>query len=321
MVVIDGMENEDYKYCHSLNNMSIAGSRNNTPTGMETDSLNCIMNILGVEKEKIPKGRAYLEALALGMDISDNDLVFRCNLVNVDEHNILTSSCGDEKVHNIANDNFYIKHIEKHKNLLVVKNSSKYFDGIKTYPPHQNIGKPMKSIEPVVNDELKDILANLLNEYSLFAWGQAVKETTPSFYELHNKTGAIIAKTEVILGIAKAMQMYCPILKNATADIDTDLSEKTKLSLELTQKYDFVMLHINGVDECGHRKSKTEKINFIREIDKQVLRYIIKNAPKELSVIITADHETSSQTGKHINSDVCYYIINENEECLSWLKR
>ena len=86
LVIIDGAEPTDYKFCKNINQIKEIGSFgtvNNTPEGMETNSLTCILNILGVPHNNIPKGRAYLEALAINEEIDENDLIFRCNNIKV----------------------------------------------------------------------------------------------------------------------------------------------------------------------------------------------------------------------------------------------
>ena len=100
------------------------------------------------------------------------------------------------------------------------------------------------------------------------------------------------------------MDMYLPVLNNATAEVDTDLLEKAKKTLELSKEYDFVLLHINGADESAHRKNKEEKINFINKIDKVVVAYLMENIKSNTALIITSDHGTSAKSGNHINGNV-----------------
>ena len=48
------------------------------------ESLGCILRLLGVEQKDFPLNRAYLELLANGRDISEYEMVLRCNLASVD---------------------------------------------------------------------------------------------------------------------------------------------------------------------------------------------------------------------------------------------
>lgn len=327
MIIIDGAESSDYKFCKNINKIKKIGSFgkiNNTPKGMETSSLTCIMNILGVPKKNIPLGRAYLEALSINADINDNDLIFRCNNITIRDDK-LVSSCGNnyKKIDTNFNDNdFKLINMGSYKNLFIIRNSSKYMDSIITYPPHENIGKPIIDILPKCkNKDIERNLQSLICKYNLYPWGQSIKEHIPNFYEIHNKKGAIVCKTEIVRGIGAAMDMYCPTIAESTADIDTNLIEKAKITLELSLKYDFVLLHINGADESAHRRNQKEKIDFIEKVDKEVIEYLSKNIKKDTALIVTSDHGTSSKSGKHVEGLVNYYILNKNEDAKLWLKQ
>lgn len=325
MLIIDGAESEDYKVCENIKKIKYLGTYgevDNTPDGLETGSLSCIMNILGVPKEDIPIGRAYLEAVSKDIEIQDEDLIFRCNNVII-ENNKLISSCSD---YNDIKENYIsgcrLIYMGAYKNLLIIKNAKQYIDSIITYPPHQNIGKNVSDIYPKCNNkEIENTLKNLIDNYALFPWGQSIKQKIPSFEELYNKKAAAVCKTEIVKGIAKAMKMYCPDIKESTADIDTNLVEKAKVAVELSKEYEFVLLHINGTDESAHRKDNNQKIDFIKKIDSEVVKYISENISKNTAFIVTSDHGTSAQSGKHVKGFVNYYILNENEEARLWLKQ
>ena len=327
MLIIDGAEASDYEYCKNINRIKNEGSFgrvDNTPEGRETGSLSCIMNILGVPKENIPSGRAYLEAVSENISIDENDLIFRCNNVEIKD-NKLVSSCGEFKGNEIKgfiNSEYRLVHMGSYKNLFIVKNSKKFIDSIKTYPPHENIGADVNEILPKCDNKfIEDILRNLITNYKLFPWGQSKKEYIPSFEEIHNKKGAVVCKTEIVKGIAKAMKMHCPDIKGSTADVDTKLKEKAEAALELSKKYDFVLLHINGSDESAHRRNLKEKLDFIKKIDSEVVEYIAKSIDKDTSFIITSDHGTSAESGSHVKGLVNYYILNEDKEARLWLKQ
>lgn len=325
LVIIDGAMVDDYKDCKSIHYMmrnGYYGLINHTPDGFPANSLTCILNILGVNKKYIPSGRAYLEALAIDEKIEEDDLIFRCNNIKI-ENNKLVSSCNIKNLipSNMPADAKLVK-MDSYKNLLITKHARKFKDSIKTYAPHENINQDIDKIMPKCSDtHMQELLNKLINKYNLYPWGEAVIENIPSFEEIHNIKGAIVCKTEIVKGIGKAMKMYCPDIENTTADIDTDLIAKGKAALELNKNFDFVMLHINGSDESAHRKNQSEKIDFIKKIDSELLQYLINNLKDDTSLIVTSDHGTSSKTGKHSNDPVGYYILNKNNQCDLWLKR
>jgi len=311
LLIIDGAEPLDYKLCKNINHLKEIGSFrtvNNTPEGMETNSLTCILNILGVPHNKIPKGRAYLEAIAINEKIDENDLIFRCNNIQVKDDILI--SCVEKRETFIAEEDIKLIDIGTYKNLLIVKDGRKYYDSISTFPPHEKLGKKLMDILPKCkHKKVENMLTKLIYNYNLYPWGQSVKEEIPTFYELHNKKGAVVCKTEILVGIAKAMDMYLPVLNNATADVDTDLFEKAQKTLELSKEYDFVLLHINGADESAHRKNEYEKTSFINKIDKEVINYLMKNIDNNTSLIVTSDHGTSAKSGNHVNGEVDYYNV------------
>lgn len=312
MVIIDGAEPSDYTFCKNINQIKEIGSYgtvNNTPEGMETNSLTCILNILGVPHSNIPKGRAYLEAIAINEEIDENDLIFRCNNIKVKDDILL--SCVENRETFIKEEDatdFRLIDIGSYKNLLIIKDGRKYYDSISTFPPHENLGKRLSDILPKCEDKkVESILNKLIYNYNLYPWGQSVKDKIPTFYELHSKKGAVVCKTEIVVGIAKAMNMFLPVLNNATAEVDTDLVEKSRKTLELSKEYDFVLLHINGADESAHRKNEEEKLNFINKVDSEVIGYLMKNIDTNTSLIVTSDHGTSAKSGNHVNGEVEYY--------------
>ena len=313
LVIIDGAEASDYEGCQNINYVKQVGDFkliNNTPDGMETNSLTCILNMLGVPTNSIPTGRAYLEALAVNQKINQNDLVFRCNNIKL-EDGILVS-CGEKSDSEISGDGFRVVNIGGYKNLLIIEEAKQYFQSITTYEPHQNLGKNIDNLIPKCSDKrVQKILNHLIFKYSLYPWGQAIKEELPSFYKLHNKKAAAVCSTEIVVGIAKAMDMHIAKLNNATADIDTDLFEKAQKTIELMEEYDFVLLHINGADESAHRMNKEEKISFINKIDKVVIKYLLEQILTDAKLIITSDHGTSFCTGEHINDNVICFIYEE----------
>ena len=327
MVIIDGAIPSDYKECKNIENIKkhgVWGKVNNTPSKMETNSLTCIMNILDVEDKFIPEGRAYLEALAINARVDNTDLVMRCNNVIIQNDILLSndnSGIGNSIFSSKINNKVSLINMGTYKNLLVVKGYAKALGNINTYAPHENFGVELKKIMPFSKDkDLQNLFEELIKK-GFYPWDESVSINLESFEDIHGLKGAIVGETEIVRGIGEALKMYVPKLNNCTADTDTDLIEKVNKTLELINEYDFVLLHINGADESAHRKNNKEKVEFIKKIDEVVINKIIKNISDEISLIVTSDHGTCSETGKHINGLVDYYILNYKEEVKLWLKK
>ena len=165
------------------------------------------------------------------------------------------------------------------------------------------------------NKSIEEDLKKLILDFNLYPWGESKKQKIPSFYAIHKLKGAVVCKTEIVKGIGMAMGMYCPKIDKVTSDIDTNLKNKRDCALKLIKDYDFVLLHINGADEAGHRKNKKEKEEFIKRIDREVIKFLKE---KDFNLIVTSDHGTSCESGKHINGLVNFYMTNKEGE--KWLR-
>jgi len=317
LIIVDGMEDIKYKeinnktpinFIGGFTGLKIINYINNTPNGFETDSLSCICKILGVEDKFIPKGRACLEAEVNNINIKNDDLIMRCNTVNVDKNfniiNMYTKKCNFENT-----DNIKVFHIGGYRNIMTVKNALQYFDSIKFSAPHQNIGKNIFSIMPygnIVADEIKLFCNNFINKNNIgiVPWSKSYKQKMPSYFSIHKKNAVMICGADIVKGIAREMNIFCPDIKQATGDIDTNLKIKTKYAIDNIKKYDNIIIHINGADESSHRKNLTEKIQFLKRVNKEVIIPLLNT---DLKITVMSDHATICKTGKHSNIKVAVY--------------
>jgi 2,3-bisphosphoglycerate-independent phosphoglycerate mutase len=327
LIILDGMSEDEreelnnmtpleYAYTPILDTLLNIGNHDKTffyPFNRDPDSLVCILSILGVGESLIPKNRAYLEALASGISVADDEVVLRCNLVSIKNNKLesfnakgLSNFKMRDVSENISTDgdvNFY--HVSDYRNLLVMKKNEEILN-LTDIPPHENVGKDiaymLKDISNI--DTLKLFIEKYRFEfngieYMFYPWGVSEKTTLPTFLEIHNKSCSCVCCTEIVRGIAKAMKIDLVNLKNVTGDTDTDLSEKANAVLDEINTHDVVIAHINGTDEVSHRKDLYGKVKFIEKIDKEFLSKIYTNISKTTKIIIVSDHQTSSKTGKH----------------------
>lgn len=317
IIIIDGMEDLKYNELNNKTPLEYADTKNIdkmhlykymsfTPQGMIPDSMNCILNIIGVKQKYIPFGRSYIEAVANNIDICDNDLILRCNCVNVDENGILKGNSNTIIKNDVfkGNNKFKIYNINGYRNIIVIKDSKKYAFSLKTFLPHQNIGKKYTDLLPYGND-----IADELNQYcnNFIPWSPSFKSYIPSFKSIYNNEAAFICCADIVKGIAYLMNIICPNIIGATADIDTNLNLKAEKTLEFIYKYKYVFVHINGADEASHRMNLNQKINFIENIDKQLIKYLIENSPKDTEITLLSDHACLCVNGSHNSMPVAVY--------------
>jgi 2,3-bisphosphoglycerate-independent phosphoglycerate mutase len=285
------------------------------PPYTQPDSLICILSMLGVDEASIPKNRAYLEALSAGINVSDDEVVLRCNLISC-KNNKLESFNGmrllkhekEEASLNIKNsDEIKFYHISDYRNLIVVK--KELCPAELGFPPHEYVGKDidyiLKDIKEikVLNKFVEENKFEIIGRtYMFYPWGVSEISKLPAFKSIHNKSALCVCNADIVKGIAKAMKIDLAYLKNSTGDTNTDLYEKSKAVIEGIKDYDTVIAHINGTDEISHRKDLRGKIEFIEKIDREFIKEIydnIENIKYDIRIIMVSDHQTSTITGRH----------------------
>ena len=285
------------------------------------ESLTCILRLLGVPKEAFPTNRAYLELLAQNRDVSEYEMVLRCNVVSQDSSGRLVSFNGmglsfremetmAGQFSSLTPDIEFI-HLSGYRNLLVMDRNESVLR-IQTAPPHESMGLPveellaelkssslaMKLFMQETDQILQQYNRNDLT-YKLYPWGASCRTEMPSFETLNGMKGALVCQTEIVRGIGKALKMEVPELSYCTADTDTNIREKLAVTRKMLARFPFVMTHFNGTDEAAHRHDYEGKADFISRIDKEFLEPLLDTAEEPLRIVICGDHVTSSVTGKH----------------------
>ena len=293
---------------------------------LKPESLSCILRLLGIPKKYHPANRAYLELLAQGRDISEYEMVLRCNIVSVDEEGRLVSFNGMgltpyEKKEVAAKHNHILQeieflHLSDYRNLLLLPRDARVLASA-TAAPHESMGLKVEDLLAEIQGsclELRHFLkesARILRPYAraglhyeLYPWGPSARTTLPSFAQLNRQQGALVGKAEIVQGIGKALQMQVPDLPRSTGDTDTDLQEKLQMTLQMLQQNSFVLTHFNGADEASHRHDYEGKAAFIEKIDREFIGPLLAHWQEPLKILVCGDHVTSSVTGKHTNGPV-----------------
>ena len=68
--------------------MSEIGTVSTIPEGMAPGSDTANLSVMGYDPRKYYTGRSPLEALSIGVDMKESDVVYRCNLVTLTEEDV-----------------------------------------------------------------------------------------------------------------------------------------------------------------------------------------------------------------------------------------
>ncbi len=336
----------------SLSSTGEVGLVKTIPDGMSPGSDVANMSVIGFEPEKYYTGRSPLEALSIGVNLKNTDVSLRCNLVTLSdnesyEDKIMVDYCAGDIKTSEANE--LIKAVEEHfgndefkfysgvsyRHCLIWNNGTT--DIATMTPPHDISGRVIReylsnniNANPLINmmKESYDILSkhpvNLKRVQegkrpanSIWLWGEGQKPLLPSFYELYGINGSVISAVDLLKGIGKGAKMSTPNVEGTTGYIDTNFEGKAQTALnELENGADYVYIHIEAPDECGHRKEIENKVHSIELIDELVLKPLLKGLEKyeDYKIMALPDHPTPIITGTHSSDSVPFMIFHKKNQ-------
>lgn len=308
------------------------------------------MSVLGYNPKECYTGRSPLEAVSIGVDMKDTDIIFRTNLVTLsDEENYEDKTMVDYSAGDIstAEATEIIKSVQEHfgnekfafysgvayRHCLVWNNGT--LDLGKMTPPHDISGKVIgehlsdsenaKELIQMMKESYDFLMEHPVNKErmakgerpanSIWLWGEGTKPALSNFKEKYGVDGSIISAVDLLKGIAKCAGMSSPDVPGATGYIDTNFEGKADCAIEELKTKDFVYIHIEAPDECGHRNEPENKVKAIEMIDEKVLARVLPELDKyeDYKVMVLPDHPTPIVTMTHAGDAVPYLIYQKSK--------
>jgi len=316
------------------------------PFPSSSDAAN--LSVLGYDLARDYCGRGPIEAASKNIELQEDEVAFRCNLITIREDILEDYSAGqiDRKSaenliillnKRLGNEKIIFYPGVSYRNILILK-GKEFSDKIEYHKPDSNQGKKWKDILPcakveegkmtvkVVNElmeksikilEKSETNINLINNNKkpancIWLWSPGRKPHLKSFREKYNKKGAVISAVDVILGIGKLTGMEAIKPKGATGFIDTNYENKVKAALDALKRNDFVYLHLEAIDECSHMGDLDLKIKAIEEFDKRLVRPILGKIDNEVTIGVLPDHLVPVKLRKHTRTPVPFLISGKN---------
>lgn len=334
----------------------IVGLVKTIPSGMEAGSDVANLNIMGYNPKLYYTGRSPLEAISMGIDLNENDIAFRCNLVTLsDKESYYKKLMIDYSADEITSEeaSYLIDDINtKFKNEYI-----EFFSGISyrhcmiwrkgpqnlnLTPPHNISNQKIENYIPL-NKYLSDMMIksyDILNNHiinlnrlnrnlnpanSIWLWGEGKKVKLPSFYNKYKLKGSVISAVDLIKGIGICAGLNCLNVEGVTGNINTNFVGKSKKALDelIKNDRDFVYIHIEAPDECSHRGETQNKLKSIELIDNQIIASLIKTlneASEDYSILLMPDHFTPLALKLHTCDPVPFIIYRSNKNFKSGLK-
>ncbi|HOO90095.1 MAG TPA: cofactor-independent phosphoglycerate mutase [Syntrophales bacterium] len=320
------------EYAHTPNMDRIAaegtvGLIDTIPAGFTPGSDVANLSVLGYDPKIYHTGRAPLEAANMGVDLADDDVAFRCNLVTIGLiggktviEDFTSGHISSEESRQIIDTlqselssplvDFYPGVGYRH--LMVYKKGPV---SLETTPPHDIVGEPIDGWLPrgggsdIIRDLmersrhiLKDHPVNLARASkgkktadSIWLWGEGrAPRMEPLTARYGGIRGGVISAVDLVMGIGVYAGLETLRVEGATGYTDTNYRGKAQRALDYLRDGDFVFLHVEAPDEMGHEGNIEGKIKAIEDFDREVVGTILSGVDTlgDSRIMVLSDHPT-----------------------------
>lgn len=311
------------------------------------------LSIIGVDPSQCYTGRSPLEAVSMGITLGENDVTYRCNLVTLSDEEALSARtmrdyCADEisseeaaQLIAVMQQRFGSEKIEFHpgvsyRHCLVLRNGE---TGAVLTPPHDISGRQLgeQYIPQGANhDLLLEMMAYSTEAFrnhpvnqariaqgknpatSVWFWGEGTRPKLHNFEQQYGLRGGMISAVDLLQGIGLSMGMKVIPVEGATGNYHTNFKGKGEAAIQaLREDCDFVYIHVEAPDECGHQAQLKEKIWSIEQIDSQIIGPVmaaLEQCGDDWAVMVAPDHPTPIALKTHTRTPIPFAYCRKGQQ-------
>lgn len=284
------------------------------------------LSILGYDPKKYYSGRGPLEAANLGVELEEDDVAFRCNLITANGDILRDYSAGHIKsneAHTLiklldqklgSNKLRFFPGVSYRHLLLAKRGAELKLQNLKCQAPHDIAGGSISRNLP--KGDNADILIKLMQDSKeilsgheinqvrvdlkenpanmIWLWGQGVKPNMPKFKEKFGLSGSVISAVDLIKGLGRILGLEVINVPGATGYYDTNYEGKAKAAVKSLKNNDFVFVHVEAPDEAGHNGDLREKLTAIERFDQIIVGALLDycKTQDDFRVLVMPDHAT-----------------------------
>lgn len=338
---LTAMEAAETPVMDAMAREGVLGVARTIPEGMPPGSDVANMALLGFDPASHHTGRGPIEAAAQGLELAEDDLVWRCNLVSVSTYasdgvmldyssgHITTEASAplirqlDDQCARCSDEFAPFRLIPgvQYRHLLVQRGAADSPEAkLAIRPPHditdQSIEQDIEAYRSVpllwsltrCAARLLEDSGNTTKANAIWPWGQGRALTLPSFAGNFGLKGAVISAVDLIKGLGRAAGMDVLEVEGATGLLDTNYEGKVAAAVDyLKSGGDMAFVHLEGPDECGHGGDAPGKAEAVARFDTRVVKPLREAFPDAV-FLITCDHLTPVSRRTHVDDPVPFLL-------------
>lgn len=308
------------------------------------------LSVIGYAPKLYYSGRSPLEAASIGIDLKESDVTLRCNLVTLSEEanyedKTMVDYCADDistaeaeelvryLAEHLNNEEFTLYSGVSYRHCLVWHNGTtelgtltpphditgrKIREYIPSHPAAQKLYRMMQRGHELLRDHPVNqsrIARGLRPANAIWLWGEGRKKPLASFEQKYGLKGAVVSAVDLIKGIGKLAEMTVLEVEGATGYIDTNFEGKARVAVQaFAEGYDFVYIHLEAPDECGHRNEPENKVRSLELIDEKVIGPVLAALEQydDYKVMVLPDHATPIALRTHVSDPVPFLMYHKN---------
>ncbi len=325
------------------------GLAKTVPDSMKPGSDVANLAVLGYDPKANYSGRSPLEALSIGVNMEQDDVVFRCNLVTLTEEEpyeqktIVDHSSGeiatqdanilmDTIRENLQSDQCKFYTGTSYRHIMVWKQGNV----LDMAQPHDHLGQKIHQYLPKEKmfRQMMEKSYELLNKHPLnvqraaegknmansaWFWGAGTKPALENFTKKTGKKGAMISAVDLLKGIAVGAGMEVIHVPGANGSLHTNYEGKAQAAVKavLEDGCDFAYIHVEAPDEMGHQGSIENKVQAIEFLDSRVIAPVkeaMDASGEDYRLLILPDHPTPIRCRTHTADPVPYVLYDSTRQ-------
>lgn len=326
----------------------------NVPETMVPESDTANLAIMSYDPKVYSKGRSPLEAVSLGIKLGEHDTAIRCNLVTISddeeayEDKIMLDHSADEISTEEADE--LVRALDEalplegrhlytgvsYRHCLIWENASANYDFAR---PHDIIGRRIGDYLPRTDNGGAEFLEYMKKGYEIlknhpvnvrrraegkrpanspWLWSPGQNPSLPSFSKKWGISASVVSAVDLIKGIGICAEMEVINVPGATGNYNTNYKGKADAAIDAFRRgREFVYVHVEAPDECGHRGEFDIKPLAIEKIDSEILAPVLEYLEKsgeDFKIMVLPDHPTPLELRTHSHEPVPFFIYGPSDK-------